>query len=332
MNYVYLNIETTGFNYKKDELILIECIKFDENLKKLDKLKIHIKPKRKIPKYISNLTKIADEELENGIKLNEALLKLKDFLKSCYVICFNGKFDLSFLITAMYHTKIDMNFWYLDLKTMFEEKLHYSSIKKLFEYYNINFNIDFNKYIELTKKYMEDNNISNLKELVKIRPNKYNMLFRGINYPESLGDSGKYSFYIADLTKSRYPSYLATLKEIRKEEFTFEELKNLKDNYDVKILLHILKIDEVIIKITNDYYIISHYDEKISLKTKWGRDYIEELNNAVNFIKTHNDKVEITCYGTIKELEETTKYIDKKLIDVIKTKIVREKNKWSRWE
>lgn len=331
MNYVFLDIETTGLDYKKDEIILIECKKCDKNFKELDELKLYIKPKNKISKQVEKSTKITNKQLENGYNLKDAIEKLKLFLNNSYVICFNGEFDLSFLLTAMYHTKIDMHFWYLELSVLLREKLHYENIKQLFEQYNIEFNSGFNKYIELTKKYMKDNNISDLKELVKIRPNKWNLLFRGINYPEYLGDSGKYPFYIADLSNNKYPSYLACLKEIRKKDFTLEELKELKRNHNVKILVHILKIDEEIIKITNDYYIISYYDSKIDPNKKWGSDYIKELNKAADFIDAHSDNVEITCYDTIKELDEKTKAIDKKTMDIIKSKIVREKEKWSRW-
>jgi len=330
MNYVFLDIETTGLDYKKDELIFIGCKKYDRNLKKLDDLNIYIKPKNEISKSTEKITGITNKELVNGCSLENTIRKLKVFLSDCYVICFNGEYDLSFLLTAMYQTKIDIKFWYLELSVLLREKLHFEDIKRLFKRYYIDFNSGLNKYIELTKKYMEENNVDNLDELVKIRPNKWNILFRGINYPEYLGDSEKYSFYMADLSSDKYPSYIFCLKEIRREQFTLEELKVLKNNYNIKILVSILDLDEEILKITNDYYIIS-YGTDINLNNKWGSDYIKNLNNAANFLSTLKTQVEITCYDSIKELEEKTKAIDKRTLDIIKSKIVREKKKWSRW-
>ena len=178
---------------------------------------------------------------------------------------------------------------------------------------------------------MGDNNISNLEDICKKRARKWSGIFRGINYPEYLGDTETITFYIADLSDDKYPSYLACLKEIRRENFTFEELKTLKDNYKIKILVHILAINEETIKLTNDYYIVTYYDKEISLCEKWGKDYIEKLATATNFIITHNENIEITCYDSIEELDKKTKQINKKIMDIIKSKIVREKKKWSRW-
>lgn len=331
MNYVFLDIETTGLNYNKDELIFIECKKYSKDFKKLDELKLYIRPKKKILKSVENVTKISNKKLDNGLNIKDALERLKSFLKDCYVICFNGEFALSFLLTSMYHTKIDMRFWYLELKVYLKEQLHYKNTKQLFELYNVHNSSGVDKYIEITKKYMLESDISDLSEIVNNRLRKWNCLFRGLNYPETIGDTKEYSFYIADLSQDKYPSYQATLKEIRREYFTLEELKELKKTYNIKILIHILNIDEEIIKLTNDYYIVTYYDKEISTSEKWGRNYIEKLTSAANFITTHNENIEITCYDSIEELDKKTKLIDKKTMDIIKSKIVREKKKWSRW-
>ena len=332
MNYVFLDIETTGFDYKKDELILIECKKYSRDFQKLDELKLYIKPKKEITKSTSQITKITNQMLYKGTDIKTALQKLKSFLVNCYVICFNGEFDLSFLLTSMYHTEIDMQFWYLELKDFLKDQLHYKNTKQLFELYNVRNASGVNKKIAIVKKYMEDNHISDLSEIVNNHPSKWTCFFRGINYSEYLGDVEKYTFYIADLSGNKYPSYLACLKEIRKENFTLQELKELKNNYNIKILVHILDIDEEIIKITHDYYIVTYYDKEISPNEKWGRWYIEQLASATTFIATHNETVEITCYDSLEELEKKFKLIDKEIMNIIKSKIVREKKKWSRWD
>lgn len=331
MNYVFLNIETTGLDYKKDEIIYMECKKYSKNFKELDELKLYIKPKKKISKSISKITKITNGMLEDGTDIKSAFKKLQSFLENSYVICFNGRFDLSFILTSIYYTKIDIHFWYLDLAVFLREQLNHENTKQLLKLYNKENSSGVNKYIEMLKKHMNDNNISDLEDIFKKRPRNWLCLFRGITYPEYLGDTETITFYIADLSDDKYPSYLACLKEIRRENFIFKELKTLKDNYKMKILVHILDIKEETIKLTNDYYIVTYYDKEISPCEKWGKDYIEKLAAAAKFITTRNEDIEITCYGSVEELDKKTKQIDKKIMDIIKSKIVREKKKWSRW-
>lgn len=328
MNYVFFNIETTGLDYKKDEIIYIECKKYSKDFKELDELKLYIKPKMKISKSVEKITKITNKMLEEGTDIKFALKKLQLFLENSYVICFHGEFDLSFLLTSIYHNKIDIHFWYLDLAVFLREQLYHKSTKQL--YHKENFS-GVDKYIGILKRYMKDNCISNLEDIFKKRPRKWLAFFRGINYPEYLGDTKTITFYIADLSDDKYPSYFACLKEIKRENFTFEELKTLKDNYEIKILVHILDINEETIKLTNDYYIVTYYDKEILPNEKWGKEYIQKLAVATNFITTHHESIEITCYDSFEELEKKTKQIDKEIMDIIKSKIVREKKKWSRW-
>lgn len=331
MNYVFLNIETTGLDYKNDEIIYMECKKYSKDFKDLDELKLYIKPKKKILESVEKITKITNKMLEDGTDIKSALKKLQSFLENSYVICFNGEFDLSFILTSIYQTQIDIHFWYLDLVIFLREQLHYKNVKQLLGLYNKENSSGVNKYIEMLKKYMEDNNISNLEDIFKKRPRKWLAFFRGINYSEYLGDTETITFYLADLSDKKYPSYIACLKEIRRENFAFEELRALKDHYNIKILVHILDINEETIKLTNDYYIVTYYDKEISPNEKWGKEYIEKLAVATNFITTHNEDIEITCYDRIEELDKKTKQIDKEIMDIIKSKIVREKKKWSRW-
>lgn len=322
MNYVFLDIETSGLDYKNDEILFINCIKTDAYFKILGKIKLDIKTKS----AISN-----NEMLVRKLTLKDAMIDLKNFVSKSFVITYNAKNNLSFLINAMYETKVDMSFWYLDLKILLREKTFYEmKYNELCRLYKIKRSEKVVEYMGIAKTYMASNNIKDLAEFTSVKPRKWNCIFRGINYPEYLGDTGKYSYYMADLSKDKYTSYLFCLKELRLEDFTFEELILLKEKYDIKILMNILDVNEETLKITKDYYIMS-YGGKIDPNTKWGAEYINKLNEAARFILTHGDDVEITCYDTIEELDEKFKLTDKKIMNIIKPKIVREKKKWSRW-
>jgi predicted DnaQ family exonuclease/DinG family helicase len=100
LNFVALDIETSGLNFIENEILEIGAVKF-ENGSKVDNLSIFIKPKYKVPKFIKMLTHISDAQLENGTELDEALNKLKEFCKNTTIVCHNTSFDIKFINTKL---------------------------------------------------------------------------------------------------------------------------------------------------------------------------------------------------------------------------------------
>jgi len=102
-NFVALDIETTGFDFQKNEIIEIGAVRFVEGQKK-DDFSIFIKPQTVVPAFIKQLTHITDEQLSSGVPLKTALISLKDYLQDDTIVCHNNAFDIGFI-----NKKLEMN-------------------------------------------------------------------------------------------------------------------------------------------------------------------------------------------------------------------------------
>ncbi|HPR17293.1 MAG TPA: helicase C-terminal domain-containing protein [Candidatus Cloacimonadota bacterium] len=103
INFVALDIETTGFDFNEDEIIEIGAVRY-QNAYETARFSLFIKPQKPVPRFIKQLTNITDEQLAGGDKLTDALLKLLEFLGTDIVVCHNASFDIGFL-----NTKYDKN-------------------------------------------------------------------------------------------------------------------------------------------------------------------------------------------------------------------------------
>ena len=95
-DFVALDIETTGFDFEKDEIIEIGAVRYLEG-KPQEKFSVFIKPLKPVPQFIKQLTNITDEQLSSGVTLKKALTSLLEFLKNDLLVCHNTSFDLGFL-------------------------------------------------------------------------------------------------------------------------------------------------------------------------------------------------------------------------------------------
>jgi len=97
---VFLDIETTGFDGKQDELLEISAIKWDEEKEcgRFDTL-ISLPIDFQIPSMITSLTGISTQMCEeNGINIEKAIQDLKNFLHpEDIIVGHNISFDIGFL-------------------------------------------------------------------------------------------------------------------------------------------------------------------------------------------------------------------------------------------
>ncbi|MFN8596009.1 MAG: helicase C-terminal domain-containing protein [Anaerolineae bacterium] len=93
---VSLDLETTGLDPHRDAIIEIGAVKFrgDEIL---DTFSTLINPNRAIPPKITDLTGIADRDVENAPSLFGVLPRISSFVRDLPIIGHNINFDLSFL-------------------------------------------------------------------------------------------------------------------------------------------------------------------------------------------------------------------------------------------
>lgn len=99
-SYVVLDIETTGFNPKEHEIIELSALKA-ENGVIIDEFSKLVKPVGYLSSYISNLTGITIDMLQNASFIKETILDFKEFCANYIVIGHNINFDLSFINTQL---------------------------------------------------------------------------------------------------------------------------------------------------------------------------------------------------------------------------------------
>lgn len=96
INFVALDIETTGFDFVENEIIEIGAVRY-RGSEEDERFSVFVKPSRPVPKFIKQLTHIADEQLASGENPQDALTGLLEFVGTDIVVCHNVYFDVGFL-------------------------------------------------------------------------------------------------------------------------------------------------------------------------------------------------------------------------------------------
>lgn len=98
--YCVIDVETTGLEYQKDDMIEIAAIRI-VNHQLSDQLSMLIRVDREIPPEISRMTGITDEMVrQEGVSLWEAMEKFRDFIGSSPIVSHNISFDRAFISEA----------------------------------------------------------------------------------------------------------------------------------------------------------------------------------------------------------------------------------------
>jgi DNA polymerase III epsilon subunit family exonuclease len=99
--FVVADIETTGLEPKKDEIIEISAVKVNRDSNIHTTFSSLIKPEKKVPKKITELTGITSEMLEReGEKLDSVMTEFVNFVGDLRLVFFNAPFDHTFLRNA----------------------------------------------------------------------------------------------------------------------------------------------------------------------------------------------------------------------------------------
>ena len=96
-DYCVLDIETTGLSCFKDDILEIGCIKIRDH-KIIDQMSVLINPHKLISPYITSINHITNEMVQKeGIELEEALIRLYDFIEDDCLVGHNLSFDMGFI-------------------------------------------------------------------------------------------------------------------------------------------------------------------------------------------------------------------------------------------
>ncbi len=95
--YIAIDLETTGLNSERDEIIEIGAIVFDENGKISEEYQSFINTQTEIPEIVTQITGIQKKDLLNAPQIKDVSEKITNLLKDKILVGHNIEFDISFL-------------------------------------------------------------------------------------------------------------------------------------------------------------------------------------------------------------------------------------------
>jgi DNA polymerase III subunit epsilon len=100
--FVVLDLETTGLDATRHEIIEIAAIRYRKGTTTHETIQALVKPTKKIPKKITDLTGITQEMIEaSGEQLSDVLSQFIAFAREDRLVTFNAEFDMAFLHAAV---------------------------------------------------------------------------------------------------------------------------------------------------------------------------------------------------------------------------------------
>ncbi len=99
--FVVLDLETTGLDTNRHEIIEVAAIRFRKGDTNHQTIQALVKPSKKVPKKITEITGITQEMLDaKGEPLADVLREFAAFVGSDRLVTFNADFDMAFLHAA----------------------------------------------------------------------------------------------------------------------------------------------------------------------------------------------------------------------------------------
>lgn len=139
MDYVALDLETTGLSPRDDMIIEIGAVKYLGG-KKSDSFSTFVNPQIHIPQRIVEITGIDDDMVLSAPLLDDVLINLLDFIGSLPVLGHNVVFDYSFICQKALNMKIKYHAQGIDTHKISRKLLmglESRSLENLCSFYNI---------------------------------------------------------------------------------------------------------------------------------------------------------------------------------------------------
>jgi DNA polymerase III, alpha chain, Gram-positive type len=96
LEYVVLDIETTGFNPQKENLLEIGAVKYRNGVK-IEEFSTLIRPGKEISEEIQKLTGITPEMVADAPLPEDVLQRFKEFCAGAVLVAHNARFDIGFI-------------------------------------------------------------------------------------------------------------------------------------------------------------------------------------------------------------------------------------------
>ncbi|MEG2284307.1 MAG: PolC-type DNA polymerase III [Eubacterium sp.] len=98
--FIFFDLETTGLVPGKDNIIEIAAVKI-KNRHIVDTFSTMVNPHRKVSSFITNLTGITNQMVEEGAEEEEAVRSFREFCGDLILVAHNAKFDMGFMDIAL---------------------------------------------------------------------------------------------------------------------------------------------------------------------------------------------------------------------------------------
>ncbi|MBR6968491.1 MAG: 3'-5' exoribonuclease [Ruminococcus sp.] len=139
-DYVVLDLETTGLDPRKNEIIEIGAIKFLNN-EKMDSFHEYVNIHKPIPANITKLTGITDSDLSDAPELSDVLSRFHSFISDIVLVIHNASFDMRFL-QINYHNILGITLSNQVIDTLSLSKKYLSNLDNhklttIKEYFNV---------------------------------------------------------------------------------------------------------------------------------------------------------------------------------------------------
>jgi len=95
--YTVLDLETTGLSRERHKITEIAALKYDFSGNLLEEFHSLVNPECRIPSFITRLTGITDEMVQDSPKIHEILPDFVNFLGDSVIVAHNATFDYGFL-------------------------------------------------------------------------------------------------------------------------------------------------------------------------------------------------------------------------------------------
>ncbi|MDM8533080.1 PolC-type DNA polymerase III [Clostridiaceae bacterium HSG29] len=115
--FVIFDIETTGLNKQKDDITEIGAVMI-RNKQIIKQYSTFVKPTKKIPEIVIELTGITNEMVENERPINEVLPEFLEFVGNRPLVAHNAIFDIAFIDRESKKLNLEFNPTILDTMTL----------------------------------------------------------------------------------------------------------------------------------------------------------------------------------------------------------------------
>lgn len=119
-NFAFIDIEATGINVLRHEILEIGCVLTTPELKVIEEFELLVKPERieDADPVSLKVTRYNKEEWKEAITLKNAMQILSEKTKDCIMVGQNVSFDVTFLEAAFTQTGVSNHMHYHKLDTL----------------------------------------------------------------------------------------------------------------------------------------------------------------------------------------------------------------------